>query len=450
MKRPIPLGGAFARAAERLAEERRDLEAAIAAKRDEAFQASRQLGAKVGRAALDVARSQIMSPGLERQLMRAIVQAAPKLAVRQPPPSTPRPRVAPPRPVARSAAVRPMPEPLMHADAFVRGVADILTFSKADEMGAGIEALSETALRSVVPGWDDRRSLGQRYEKRLARQEQRDQFDETHRTGARRAGQAAGVVGGFATGSGLGSGGSALVRMLPNGARVVKNAQPVARLGLDMRGVSTLAAAGGGAIGLIDQLLADLARGAASAPGTYAASTAAGIAGGLAGRYGGPMAAGVVTGGLTPTLSSAASGGALSPLDIVEDAVRGGAGAGVTSRAFGAFGKYGSSALSSKRKGDLGEAASLVKSVARDGRRPRVQVEVKVGRRHTVADQVLDGGASLLEAKFGRWASLSQAQRAARRQFGPNYLIDHYLPKDVGRVLGVGSAVSAGQVASDE
>ncbi|RYG04772.1 MAG: hypothetical protein EON94_01415 [Caulobacteraceae bacterium] len=337
----------------------------------------------------------------------------------------------------------------MQVDAFVRGAADVLTFSKADEMEAGIEALGETAVRSVVPRWNDGRSLSQRYETQLALQQQRDQFDAAHRTAARRTGQTSGVVAGLAVGTGLGAGGSAVVRALPNGARIVRNAEPVKRLGLDMRGVNTLAAGGGGAVGALDQLVADLSRGKLSDPEIYAASTAAGVAGGLAARYGGATVSGGVSGGLTPAFRSLATGDAPSAEEMAEGVIFGGIGAGITNRAVGALGKYGSSALPIKKKGDLGEALSYAKSVARDGRLPKIQIDIDVGGRRTIADQLLGDG-SLLEAKFGRWAKLSPAQRAALRKLRDKYLIDHYQPKDIGRILGFGPAISTGQMAGGD
>lgn len=450
MKSPKLLEGAIARTSALLTETGRDVEAAIAARQAKALQVGRQIGARVGRAALDVARSQVAAPGLERQLMRVVAATAPKLAAPQSKTST---KSKAPQLSAAPAAVRRegrrAPEPLMQVDAFVRGAADILSFGKADEMEAGIEALGETAVRSVVPGWDNGRSLVQRYETQLGLQQQRDQFDAAHRTAARSTGQTAGVVAGLAVGTGLGAGGSALVRALPNGARIVRNAEPVRRLGLDMRGVNTLAAGGGGAVGALDQLVADLSHGEFSDPEIYAASTAAGVAGGLAARYGGATVSGGVSGGLTPAFKSVATGDAPSADDIAEGVVLGGVGAGIANRAMGALGKYGSSALPSKVKGDLGEALSYAKSVTRDGRLPKTQIGVDVGGRRTIADQLLGDG-SLLEAKFGRWAKLSQAQRAALRKLRDKYLIDHYQPKDVGRILGFGPAISTGQMAGDD
>lgn len=345
----------------------------------------------------------------------------------------------------RSPGVRQaLVEAGMQADAFVRGAADVLTFTKADEIAAGLSAAGATALGKMTPDTGDDQPFSQRYRAELAAQQRRDAFDRTHRSILRPSGQIAGAMLGLAA-SKLGSG-ATLVRGLPNGASVVRNAQPVRRLGLDMRGVTRLSAAGGGAVGGGAQLATDISRGELSDAADYAGSILTGVAGGLAGRFGGLKAAGAVTGGLNPTMQSLASGEATSVSDVVEGAAHGTFGGAVVGRAAGAVGKYGSSVLSSKLKGDIGEGFSYLKSLARDGKSPATQISVKVGGRTTIADQVLRGGKTLLEAKFGRWANLSRAQRAARRAYGPDYIIDHYLPEKVGRVFGIGAAAATGRI----
>lgn len=158
------------------------------------------------------------------------------------------------------------------------------------------------------PAFADGRNFKQRYETQLALQQERDRFDAEHRPVARGVGQVAGTVAGVAVGGGVGRGGAALVGRLPQGARILRNVAPVSRLGMDMRGVTRLSAAGGGAIGAAEQAVEDIARGELSDLPTYAAAAASGALGGVAGRYRGPVAAGAVAGGSNPAFQSLAAG----------------------------------------------------------------------------------------------------------------------------------------------
>lgn len=390
------------------------------------------------------------------QVIQALAAQAPRLVARAPAkPPTPAAGASggPRRPTSVKQAAKPTQqlssptnawsENLMAADAFMRGAADVVSFGKADEIAAGIDAAVATVPDLLFQG-KGLQSLDQHYRDELERQQERDRYDEMHRPKARMLGQFAGAAGGLTLGGGLAS--RAALRMFPNSARIVRNAEPVARLGLDMRGVNTVAAAGGATTGAVDQLGRDFAKGQFSDVNAYAASTLAGVAGGIAGRYSGATGAGAAAGGLTPILQSTAAGRP-SLEGAGEAAVLGAIAGAATGHAANTLGKYGASVLPPKWKGRLGEGMSLIKSVARDGKTPQLQVPVKVGSRRTIADQVLEDGAALLEAKFGRWAKLSKAQKAALRQFGPKYIIDHYLPKDVGRLLGVGAGVNAGVAA---
>ena len=334
----------------------------------------------------------------------------------------------------------------MQADTFVRGAADVLTFGKADEIAAGLNAAGATALSKMTPTTNDDRSFRENFAAELAGEQGRDAFDKTHRSTARSGGQVAGMGLGLAAGN-MGSG-AAIVRALPNGARIVRNAQPVQRLGLDMRGATRLSAIGGATMGGGGQLAADMSRGELSGARDYGAAMLAGGVGAGAGRFGGLKAAASATGAVTPLAQSLASGEVSNAAALIDSATHGAFGGLVAGRAAAGLGTYGSSALSPKWKGRLGEGLSYVKSVARDGRAPATQVEREFGGRRTIADQeLLDG---LLEAKFGRWAKLSAGQKAALSILGPKYIIDHFLPRDVGRIAGIGAAVGAAGRAADE
>lgn len=401
----------------------------------------RELGVQTTRMLVDAARR--APPGFQGQLFVAAAQNAPKKGAR--PPAGGRPGRSPATATPRRSASGSVGDMFMTLDAGVRGAADVLSFGKADEMEAGLEAGVETAVRSL-PAFADGRNFKQRYETQLALQQERDRFDAEHRPVARGVGQVAGTVAGVAVGGGVGRGGAALVGRLPQGARILRNVAPVSRLGMDMRGVTRLSAAGGAAIGAAEQAVEDIARGELSDLPTYAAAAASGALGGVAGRYRGPVAAGAVAGGSNPAFQSLAAGEVPDLTDILTGTRDGGVGAGVAGRAAGALGKYGSSLLSPKLKGGLGEGLSYVKSVVREGRLPQLQVKKIYNGRKTIADQALLND-RLLEAKFGRWARLSKGQREALRVLGPKYLIDHYLPQDIGRIGAVGAGTLVGQAA---
>ena len=407
----------------------------------------RNLGASINRVAARTGGDLVAAQRQNAQAVQALAAQAPRFVSRgtAKPSKTVAASGKPPISTFGSQSAMQSQQPttnaLMAVDAFMRGAADTLSIGKADEIAAGLDAAVATVPDVLFRG-KGLEEFDQHYQDRLEAQQKRDRYDEVHRPAARSLGQFAAAAAGLTLGGGLAS--RAALSMLPTGARLARNALPVARLGLDMRGVNTFAAAGGGFTGAVDQLAADLSKGEFSGARAYAASTLAGVAGGVAGRYLGPTGAGTVAGGLTPILRST-SEGKPSLEGAAEAAAFGAVEGAAVGRAASALGKYGASALPPKWKGRLGESMSLVKSVARDGRIPKLQQRINVGpRQNTIADQVLEGGAALLEAKFGRWAKLSKPQKAAMRQFGPKYIIDHYLPKDVGRVLGVGAGVSAG------
>ena len=437
-------------AGERVRQAQRDGQAAITAVRNDAAKLGRQVSAEAVRTAVRLAQDPRVPPSLRTPLLVAAAVATPKPGARAPAKSAPpRPSTKPvSRPLAQRGtdAREALVEAAMQADAFVRGAADVITFSKADEIAAGLNAAGATALSRMTPTTEDDRSFRENLAAELAGEQRRDAFDKTHRSTARSGGQVAGMGLGLAAGN-MGSG-AAIVRALPNGSRVVRNAQPVQRLGLDMRGVTRLSAVGGATVGGGGQLAADIARGELSGARDYGAAMTAGTIGGVAGRFGGLKSAAAVTGALTPLSQSLAAGEASTVAEQIDRATHGALGGFVAGRAAGGIGTYGSSALSPKWKGHLGEGLSYAKSIARDGRAPKTQVVREFGKRKTIADQeLLDG---LLEAKFGRWAKLSAGQKAALRALGAKYIIDHYLPRDVGRIVGVGAAVGAAGRAPDE
>ncbi len=129
-------------------------------------------------------------------------------------------------------------------------------------------------------------------------------------------------------------------------------------------------------------------------------------------------------------------------------ALYGGIGAGVCWPSQRAHGKYGTASLSPQAKGRLGETLSYAKSVAlATAACQNSNRNAGFGGRKTITDQALKND-RLLEAKFGPWARhISRMDRGALRHLGHKYLIDHYLPKDVGDIFSAGSSILIGSSA---
>jgi len=103
------------------------------------------------------------------------------------------------------------------------------------------------------------------------------------------------------------------------------------------------------------------------------------------------------------------------------------------------IGKQGSARLSPKDKGKLGEALSVGKSILKGDWPVEFQVRTPLSRRFTVADHRTLR--EVVEAKFGPWAKLSDAQKRAVNELF-NYRVDRWMTEDAGRVLGAISAPS--------
>jgi hypothetical protein len=123
----------------------------------------------------------------------------------------------------------------------------------------------------------------------------------------------------------------------------------------------------------------------------------------------------------------------------------------VAGRAVGALaGKTGtelSQSLTKQAKGRLGEALGAVRSAVNRMERepgPKQLFKSDPAQPGTYADG--RSGDILFEDKFGLKAALSKGQRIAQSVLGPNYIVYHWLPEDVGKILatplsGLGSAL---------
>jgi hypothetical protein len=422
------------------------------------------------------------------------------LAITKPtahPPAASQPHQAAPKAAPRPAAGAGV---MRQGQAGLSGAVDEFTFGLADRGLAAADALS----KGGVAGFGDR------YAHEMATKRAEDAYDEAHYGGARNVGRAVGFAGSLAATGGFGLGGVAakgaagaarLVGAANTSQRVLKLGGVTRRLAetvsstkrvanLSGKGLTTLAAGGGAASGIAGQAVTDAMSGRRGGVGDYVGAGLGGAVGGLAMRAGLPLArsgasrerslaggvgralrdprlAGAVEGSATAAFQALANGGIPTPMEVAE-AARGGA---IGARFGDLIGKYGSNALPSAVKGQLGEYLSVLKTRAGgeghplySGRGPEfdarmpgavdgpgIQQDVYLSKGKTIADHVTRDGTAV-EAKFGRWADLTTSQKLARKELTDRYRIDHWLPSDIGRAAGAGVAAlgpAAGQWAPD-
>ena len=314
-------------------------------------------------------------------------------------------------------------EGVLQADTAVRSAANVLTFGGADSLAAGLD--------SLTPG---DRAVGERYNASLAAEQARTDYDALHRPLARQVG-----IGG-ATALAL------FGEPLPVAAKLFGGVVPAAAKRLTTAALSardTAAILGGGAAsGFALQNLSDIA---AHRPGDWRDNVGA-IVGGLAGAAAlglNPGRAAAIGSATTTAVQDALHGRGVSLDDLSRSAVAG--------RAVGALAaKTGtdlSQSLTKQTKGRLGEALGAVRSAVNRMERepgPKQLFKADPAGPGTYADG--RSGDILFEDKFGVKAALSKGQRFVQSILGPNYIVYHWHPEDVGKILatsltGLGSAL---------
>jgi hypothetical protein len=99
------------------------------------------------------------------------------------------------------------------------------------------------------------------------------------------------------------------------------------------------------------------------------------------------------------------------------------------------------SGLSPKRKGQLGEDLSAIKTVLRGDWPSGAHEPVPVSGGRTYVDiPTVRGG--LTESKFGPFARLRPRQREAQQEYGDRYRVDQWTPKHVGHIAGGAAAAN--------
>lgn len=340
------------------------------------------------------------------------------LAGRKPPPAaapkavavTVKSAAAKPKPVARPAPASAVQRTVDQGLAAARGAQDAFTLGLGDRAYAGVRALNDAA-----NGAD----LGAAWQSRMSAERARDQYDARNYRAARTVGEVVGTGLGFAA---LGP----VDAVLSGGVRIAQAAPMIAREAAVLGGVG----AGGG---VAAQALMDIQNRRLSSAGDYLGSAAGGAAAAVASAKGRPGQAGAIGGATTAVTQDVLNG---RPADW-GDASRAALAGGYMAAPFGLAGRRYSDGLPMTEKGKLGEAMGRVRTAA-NGRMP-VQGGERVklpGGKITVLDEG-DSLAYMSEQKFGRSIRrLSPNQQKAYDYFGDRYRVDHFLPRDVGVVVG--------------
>lgn len=302
--------------------------------------------------------------------------------------------------------------------AAARGAQDAITLGGGDRLYAGTLALIDAAA-----GQDLRVSL----DARLAAERERDAYDAKHFGTARTIGE----IGGTAAG---------LLAFGPTRAALTGGTRMAAATALTGRDVLGLTALGAGG-GVIGQLEADgLARRQGSL-GDYAGAAIGGTVGVLGSLRARPGEAAALAGATTSMAQDALNNRAID----LEAAGHAALAARYVAAPLGKSTRVATNAISVQDKGRLGENLGRKRSLLNGDLQKTKQerVELKNGRT-TVVDHKTRSGLKT-EQKFGPSAKLTPNQRQAREELGDQYRVDHFLPQDVGVIVGLPAGFAASE-----
>jgi hypothetical protein len=188
----------------------------------------------------------------------------------------------------------------------------------------------------------------------------------------------------------------------------------------------------GAGAGVVSQAVTDLQSRRSGSVGDYVGSAVGGAATALASTRGRPGQAGAIGGATTSIVQDALNGRPVAWGDASRAAVAG----EYAAAPFGLAGRAHSQGLTPVAKGELGELAGRVRTMA-NFRKPvpgGARVKLRSGK-VTVLDEG-DPAAWMSEQKFGtKVRDLSRNQTEAFNQFGDRYRVDHFLPRDVGAIV---------------
>jgi hypothetical protein len=315
--------------------------------------------------------------------------------------------------------------------AFLNGATDAATAGLGDKY---------VALKYATMGVGDGRTFPERYKSIRRAQEAQDQYDREHYPNSRLAGGAVGAVGSIAATGGMGAAEQGFVRLAPYTARAVGTGlRPLAAHVLPHLAV---ASAGAGA-SVAGQLASDAAGGRLSDLGTYGDAVLGGAAGALTTAYAGPRAGAVAEAAVTEG-SRGLRTEDFSPERLEDSAVLGAHLASLGDIA----GRSWSDSLDYRKKGKLGERMSDIKTTLSGQKVVKRQKRVNLSKGHTFIDSKTNADITV-ESKFGRAPELSENQKRARNEI-PNYQIDSWDPRDIGKAAGGLSGLRFGQTPGDQ
>lgn len=373
-------------------------------------------------------------------------------ALRQPPArkaaSPPRSSASgPARPVAQTAAARPVKSVEGQLRAGLSGAVDEFTFGLADRGLAAADAIMDGGLTD----------FGQRYAGNMEAKRAEDARDARDYAIERNAGRTVGLAAGLVATGPAGAAIKAGLRTVPRVAKIMTHAAKVPtnrvlrEAGVDPRGLTTAAVVGGSLVGVAGQGMADLTTRGPSSARDYVGAAIGGGLGGFAALRGSPsirgrpvvskaVFSGAVGGAATSVAQDALQGRMPSYARATEAAHLGGMSAGVLD----GLATHVAAALPKKLKGELGERLSEFKSIAR-GRVPTTKLLIPVGRDlAAVPDQIHHREffrdlpeVEYLEAKFGPSTRLSRGQALLRAQNPDRFAIDAWQFRHAGRVAGL-------------
>lgn len=307
-----------------------------------------------------------------------------------------------------------------HIRAGANGFGDSIT------MGLGDPYLAlDAALKHQVLG----RTMADRYHTVREAQRAQDRYDEQHFKTARRTGQVGGAVVGIAATGGVG-GVSVGARLAPQAARLTAITQ-IPRV----FGPPAAAAGVGASSSVAGQAIGDVASRRMSAPRVYGTAALGGATGGATTLYRGPKAGAVVDAAMTESALAALEGRQPSLETIERSAL-----AGTYLAHLGQLqGSRWADGLTFKKKGRLGEAMSVLKTLSY-GERPilgRPERKYLSDGKYTYPDPATTEHV-VVESKLRRDPDdLSPNQMQAWAELGPEgYRVDDWRAGDFGKGVG--------------
>lgn len=344
--------------------------------------------------------------------------------------------VAPPRPPNRP----------------LRGLGDPHLQETLDALHAGFGGALDTAslglFDPVAAGVDVLRGKGD-FRTNLARQQAQDAADAQSHPIARRAGMAGGAVAsvlvpgaeGLAAARAIGALGSrAGLAEAGAAARAVATGASIREGRLAQSGLSHLMRVGGvtgAGSAVVGKAGSDLVTGRHASIPEWAGTIAGGGLGGVASPFAGPVAGGALTGAIMPTAEAVAAGRLPSLDDVYAGTLAGAVGGRLGGQIAGR--KLGG--LNSQAKGKLGERLSEANALLGGeqilARQRRLDLKGSNGRSGFTRVDLSTAGREI-EAKLGDHARLSERQRQAINENVLNYVVEHWLPRDIKAFSGVG------------